>query len=39
MRIQLEMFWDLWIGQADGRSLLEAGVSRVLARAGWDRTA
>jgi hypothetical protein len=37
-RIQLELFWDLWIGQADGRALLEAGVSRVLARAGWERT-
>lgn len=37
--IQLEVLWDLWIGQVDGRLLLEAGVSRVLARAGWVRTA
>jgi len=37
-QIQLEIFWDLWIGPADGRHLLEAGVSRVLARAGWGRT-
>jgi len=37
--IQLEILWDLWIGNADGRRLLEAGVSRVLARPGWERTA
>ena len=38
-RIQLSVFWDLWIGHAAGRALLEAGISRVLARAGWERTA
>lgn len=38
-RIQLEVFWDLWIGHATGRALLDAGISRVLARAGWARTA
>ena len=37
-RIQLEIYWDLWIGHTDGRALLEAGVGRVLARAGWERT-
>jgi hypothetical protein len=36
--IQLEILWDLWSGQADGRAFLEAGVSRVLARSGWERT-
>jgi hypothetical protein len=38
-RIQLEVCWDLWIGHAAGRALLDAGISRVLARAGWARTA
>lgn len=38
-RIQLDLFWDLWIGDPAGRMLVEAGVSRVLARAGWERTA
>jgi hypothetical protein len=38
-RIQLSVFWDLWIGHAAGRALLDAGISRVLARAGWERTA
>jgi len=37
-RIQLEIFWDLWIGHTGGRALVDAGVSRVLARAGWERT-
>jgi hypothetical protein len=37
--IQLEILWDLWIGHPDGRALVETGVSRVLARAGWERTA
>jgi hypothetical protein len=37
-RIQLEVYWDLWIGHTDGRAVLEAGVDRVLARAGWERT-
>jgi hypothetical protein len=37
--IQLEILWDLWIGHSDGRALLEAGVSRVLARPGWKRAA
>ena len=37
-RIQLEIYWDLWIGHTDGRALLETGVGRVLARAGWERT-
>ncbi|MBA3392014.1 MAG: hypothetical protein H0T89_05185 [Deltaproteobacteria bacterium] len=35
----LDVFWDLWIGQPQGRALLDAGTARVLARAGWDRTA
>lgn len=38
-RIQLEVFWDLWIRQPGGRALLDAGISRVLTRAGWVRTA
>lgn len=38
-RIQLDVFWDLWIGHAAGRALLDAGISRVLARGGWERTA
>jgi len=38
-RIQLDVFWDLWIGNPAGRILLETGVARVLARAGWERTA
>jgi hypothetical protein len=38
-RIELDVSWDLWIGHADGRMLLEAGVGRVLARAGWERIA
>lgn len=38
-RIQLEVFWDLWIGHTEGRALLDAGISRVLARAGWRRSA
>jgi hypothetical protein len=37
--IQLEIYWDLWIGHPDGRALIEAGVGRVLARTGWERTA
>jgi len=37
-RIQLEVYWDLWIGHTGGRALLDAGVGRVLARAGWERT-
>jgi hypothetical protein len=37
--IQLEIYWDLWIGHTDGRALLEAGVGRVLARTGWERAA
>lgn len=36
-KIQLDLFWDLWIGHPDGRALLEAGVRRVLARPGWQR--
>ncbi len=37
-RIHLAVFWDLWIGHAPGRVILEAGISRVLARVGWVRT-
>jgi hypothetical protein len=38
-RLQLAVFWDLWIGHVAGRALLDHGVSRVLARPGWERTA
>jgi hypothetical protein len=37
-RIHLEVFWDLWIGHVPGRIILETGISRVLARSGWERT-
>lgn len=37
-RIQLAVFWDLWIGHAAGRALLDLGIDRVLARPGWGRT-
>jgi hypothetical protein len=39
VRIQLSIFWDLWIGHAAGRALLDAGISRVLSRPGWERAA
>jgi hypothetical protein len=35
--IQLEIYWDLWIGVPEGRALLDAGIARVLARPGWER--
>jgi hypothetical protein len=38
-RILLAVFWDLWIGHAAGRALLDLGVARVLARPAWERTA
>lgn len=38
-RIQVTVFWDLWIGHAEGRSLLDEGVTRVLNRSGWERAA
>jgi hypothetical protein len=38
-RIQLAVFWDMWIGHAAGRALLDLGIDRVLARPGWGRTA
>jgi len=38
-RIELSVFWDLWIGHASGRALLDAGIARVLAQPGWTRTA
>jgi hypothetical protein len=36
-RLQLAVFWDLWIGDAAGRELLDLGVARVVARPGWGR--
>ena len=36
-RIQLDVFWDLWIGHSEGRAMLEAGVRCVLDRPGWER--
>lgn len=35
-RIELSVFWDLWIGIAPGRALLDAAIERVLARPGWQ---
>jgi hypothetical protein len=35
-RIQLAVFWDVWIQHAAGRAIVEDGIARVLARArGW----
>jgi hypothetical protein len=35
IKILLEIYWDLWCDYPPGRALVDAGVSRVLARGGW----
>jgi hypothetical protein len=35
IKILLEIYWDLWCDHPPGRALVDAGVSRVLARRGW----
>jgi hypothetical protein len=35
-KLLLEVFWDLWREYPPGRTLVDAGVARVLARGGWE---
>lgn len=35
-KLLLEVYWDLWREYPPGRTLVDAGVARVLARGGWE---